>query len=57
MPRDAVPPWRYAGVRIAAERLDGGVFESLDWAALIARYDTPDALFYLDSPYVGGEAD
>ncbi|PTE21602.1 DNA methyltransferase [Cereibacter changlensis JA139] len=41
----------------AHERLDGVVFESLDWAELIPRYDTPDALFYLDPPYFGGEAD
>jgi len=41
----------------AHERLDGVVFESLDWSEIIARYDYADALFYLDPPYAGGEAD
>lgn len=41
----------------AHERLDGVVFECLDWADLIPRYDTAETLFYLDPPYHGGEAD
>ena len=41
----------------AHERLEGVVFESLDWADLVPRYDHADALFYLDPPYFGGEAD
>jgi DNA adenine methylase len=41
----------------ASERLDGVVFESLDWSELIRRYDTADTLFYLDPPYHGGETD
>lgn len=41
----------------AHERLDGVIFESLDWSELIRRYDTPTTLFYLDPPYFGGEND
>jgi DNA adenine methylase len=39
------------------ERLSGVVIESLPFEALIARYDRPDALFYLDPPYFGCEGD
>jgi len=41
----------------AHERLEAVVFECLDWAELVARYDTADTLFYLDPPYFGGEND
>ena len=41
----------------AHERLDGVVFENLDWSDLIARYDYAEALFYLDPPYFEGEDD
>lgn len=41
----------------AHERLEAVVFECLDWAELVARYDTPATLFYLDPPYFGGEND
>lgn len=41
----------------AHERLDGVVFECLDWAELVQRYDGPETLFYLDPPYFGGEND
>jgi DNA adenine methylase len=41
----------------AHERLESVVFECLDWADLIPRYDTPDTLFYLDPPYFGSESD
>lgn len=39
------------------ERLAGVVIERLDFRELIARYDHPDALFYLDPPYFGSEGD
>jgi DNA adenine methylase len=39
------------------ERLAGVVIEQLPWAAFLSRYDRPGALFYLDPPYFGGEAD
>ncbi|WP_322889320.1 MULTISPECIES: DNA adenine methylase [unclassified Yoonia] len=41
----------------AHARLDGVVFENLDWCDVIARYDTDQTLFYLDPPYLGGEND
>lgn len=41
----------------AHERLEGVVFENLDWQEVLARYDQPQALFYLDPPYWGGESD
>jgi DNA adenine methylase len=39
------------------ERLAGVVIERLPFAQLIARYDRPDTLFYLDPPYWGCEKD
>ncbi len=38
-------------------RLAGVVIECLPYATFIARYDRPDALFYLDPPYWGSESD
>lgn len=39
------------------ERLAGVDIECLPYADLIGRYDRPGALFYLDPPYHGNEAD
>jgi DNA adenine methylase len=39
------------------ERLAGVVIERLPWADLLARYDRPETLFYLDPPYFGCEGD
>jgi DNA adenine methylase len=39
------------------ERLAGVVIERLPYAQLIARYDRPETLFYLDLPYWGCEKD
>ena len=38
-------------------RLEGVVVERLPWEAFVRRYDTPEALFYLDPPYFGCEDD
>ncbi|RJF92989.1 DNA adenine methylase [Sphingomonas cavernae] len=39
------------------ERLAGVIIECLPYAELIARYDRPGTLFYLDPPYFGCERD
>lgn len=39
------------------DRLAGVTIERLPWSDLIARYDTPATLFYLDPPYWGCETD
>lgn len=41
----------------AHDRLEGVVFENLDWSEVITRYDSPGTVFYLDPPYAGGEND
>ena len=56
-------PGRFDVVQLRAElgeihdRLTGVIVERLPWADLVARYDTPETLFYLDPPYFGCEAD
>jgi DNA adenine methylase len=56
-------PGRFDVTRIGAildevhQRLSGVIIERLPYADLIARYDTPETLFFLDPPYFGSEAD
>lgn len=56
-------PGRFDVVQLRAElaeihdRLAGVIVERLPWAELIARYDTPETLFYLDPPYHRSEGD
>lgn len=56
-------PARFNGRDLAADlmalshRFAGVQIENLDWADVLARYDAPGALFYLDPPYWGGEED
>lgn len=56
-------PARFDVTRLAAmledlsERLAGVVVECLPWAAFLARYDSPETLFYLDPPYYDCEGD
>src|SRR5690606_17070958 len=38
-----------------ADRMRGVMIERLDFAAIIEKYDAPDALFYVDPPYIGRE--
>ncbi len=60
---DRRSPGRFDVTRLAPRledihgRLAGVVVECLPYADLIARYDAPEALFYLDPPYLGGEGD
>lgn len=56
-------PGRFDVTKLAAlleavhERLAGVVIERLPWPELLARYDRPGTLFYLDPPYWGCEGD
>ena len=42
-------------ITAARERLDGVTIENLDFADVLARYDSPDTLFYCDPPYIDTE--
>lgn len=39
------------------DRLAGVIFENLPFGEFIGRYDGEGVLFYLDTPYAGGEKD
>ncbi len=50
--RDITGEWkRLHGLWHAADRLKDALIECLDAITLIARYDHPEALFYIDPPY------
>jgi DNA adenine methylase len=46
-----------AQVHAIHQRMAGVVVERLDWRAFLARYDSPQALVFLDPPYWGNEGD
>jgi DNA adenine methylase len=60
---DVGRPARFDVARLATvldelhDRLSGVIIERLPYAELIARYDSPGTLFYLDPPYWGSEED
>jgi site-specific DNA-adenine methylase len=41
-------------LRTFARRMDGVIVEHLDWTRMLKNYDSPETLFFLDPPYVGG---
>ncbi|WP_128478350.1 DNA adenine methylase [Halorussus pelagicus] len=51
--------WRKARsrgrLRTLADRFAGVEIRALDWRDVLAEYDDPDAVFYLDPPYLGRE--
>jgi DNA adenine methylase len=59
----ATHPGRFDVTRLVSilegvhERLAGVVIERLPYAELLARYDRPATLFYLEPPYYGSERD
>lgn len=42
-------------IREFANRMQGVMIEKLDFKTIIEKYDSPEALFYVDPPYVGRE--
>ena len=40
-----------------AGRFRGVIIENLDYAELIARYDSPETIMYVDPPYIGTDSD
>jgi DNA adenine methylase len=44
--------WRIAGLEYAVQRLKRVIIENDDALNVLARYDSPDTVFYVDPPYV-----
>lgn len=42
-------------IRAFAERMKGVMIERLDFQTIIEKYDSSEALFYIDPPYIGRE--
>lgn len=42
-------------IRTFAKRMQGVMIERLDFRTIVEKYDSPEALFYIDPPYVGRE--
>jgi len=42
-------------IRQFADRMRGVMIENLDWREIIEKYDSEEALFYVDPPYIGRE--
>lgn len=58
MPRGAKPKIKdiYRDFHVWSKRLKGVCIENMDFKKLIASYDSPQTLFYLDPPYIGTES-
>ena len=58
---DSTCPGRFDVIKLAGDldevhqRLAGVIIERLPWAEFLARYDSPEVLYYVDPPYWGTE--
>lgn len=48
-------PFRLRGLKNASRRLERVCIEQVSWERCLALYDSPETLFFLDPPYVGGK--